>query len=414
MTKRKKISEVFTPRQSTVNSSMYVPRPVHEKVLSRALKRDTHILIFGDSGNGKSWLYKRVLEDLSVPFLVANCANASRLGSLTQEIVDTLVSPGTVKRMGFSEKKAGEIRALIAKGGVENSSDYQIKQSEKLLEAFSFFSNEVSGRKIIVLDNLEMIYRSEELMRELADIIILLDDERYSVHKVCLMIVGVPNGVLDYFSKTKNLSSVANRIIEIEKVASLDRKQVEEIINRGFNQLAIFMDRKMKRELIEHVSEITLGVAQRVHEYCECLAYEVEDNDWRYKPELLEVADIEWLKQGMRQSYHVVESHLNSKQTSIARRNQVIYCISKVTSHQFNSKDIDRLIKEEFPSTVPDTNMGIGAIMTELCNGDKPLISKGQNNTYSVIDPRYLMCVRIILYKDRLSKKVLKKNFKIN
>jgi type IV secretory pathway VirB4 component len=57
MNSRKTNNEVFTPRKSDVNSEMYVARPIHEKSLSRALKRDSHTLIFGESGNGKSWLY---------------------------------------------------------------------------------------------------------------------------------------------------------------------------------------------------------------------------------------------------------------------------------------------------------------------------------------------------------------------
>jgi hypothetical protein len=49
---RKEISEVFTPRRSEVNADMYVQRPLHEKSLMRALQRDSHALIFGESGKG--------------------------------------------------------------------------------------------------------------------------------------------------------------------------------------------------------------------------------------------------------------------------------------------------------------------------------------------------------------------------
>jgi len=44
-------------------------------------------------------------------------------------------------------------------------------------------------------------------MDELADIIILLDDTRFAKLKVKILIVGTPTGVLDYFSKTKNLGT---------------------------------------------------------------------------------------------------------------------------------------------------------------------------------------------------------------
>ncbi len=409
---RKEITEVFTPRQGEVNTKMYVDRPLHEKSLARALKRNSHTLLFGDSGNGKSWLYKKVMKENGIPYVVANCANASRLKSITQEICNCLIEPGTVTKLGFSEEKAAEVSAYFAKGGLKHSGNYNVSQEEPLLKAFKMFSEATSDRKIIVLDNLESIFNSKELMDELADIVILLDDDRYASCNINILIVGVPNGVLQYFSETKNLESVSNRIQEVEKVASLDSGQVMEIIKKGFDQLSIKITGQTLIDLSDHVWDVTLGIAQRVHEYCECLAYEVEDNEWKFDKALLQKADLSWLKQGLRQSYHVIETHLNSRETAVARRNQVIYCIAKTRQHQFDSNDIDALIRKEFPTTIPETNMGIGSILGELAKGDSPLLNRNdRNNSYSVRDPRYLMCIRVALYKDQVSERVVKKQF---
>lgn len=410
---RKKISEVFTPRKSEVNTDMYVERSNHERGLSRALKRDTHTLIFGESGNGKSWLYKKVLESERLSYVVANCANASRIGSLTQEICNAIIKPGTSSKLGYSEEKVAEINAYFARGGFKHISNHEIANDEPLLRAFKLFNETNPSKKIIVLDNLESIFGSSELMGELADILILLDDKRYADCNINILIVGIPNGVLQYFSQTKNAESVANRIQEIQKVDSLQLPQVTEIIRKGFSQLQISITSNTLNELSNHVHEITLGIAQRVHEYCEALAYEIEDNEWKYNNSLLNKADIEWLKQGLRQSYQVVESHLNSRETIVARRNQVIFCLAKLSGHQFDSSDIDSLIRKEFPTTVPATNMGLGSILTDLSTGTSPLIAKNRKaNTYSIKDPRYLMCIKIMLYKNS-AERVLKKNFSL-
>ncbi|MBJ6136690.1 AAA family ATPase [Marinobacter litoralis] len=412
MPNRKEITEVFTPRQTDVNTSMYVDRPQHEKVLARSLKRNSHTLIFGDSGNGKSWLYKKVLKDNKIPFVVANCANASRLQSITQEICNSIVEPGTVTKLGFSEEKAAEVNAYFAKGGLKHNGSYTLAQEEPLLRAFRLFSESVSGKKIVVLDNLESIFQNKKLMDELADIVILLDDERYSESNINILIVGVPNGVLQYFNETKNAESVSNRIQEIEKVSGLDSGQVSEIIKKGFDQLHINLTGQSLIDLSNHVWHVTLGIAQRVHEYCECLAYEIEDNDWKYDKKLLKDADVAWLKQGLRQSYQAIESNLNSRETAVARKNQVIFCIAKIRSHQFDSNDIGAMIEKEFPGTIPETNMGIGAILSELAKGELPLLNRNNKmNTYSVKDPRYLMCIRVALYKDREAEKVIVKKF---
>lgn len=361
MNNRKAVNEVFTPRKSDVNNEMYVERPLHEKSLSRALKRDSHTLVFGESGNGKSWLYKKVLKTEGVNYVIANCANASRNGSITKEICKAIVSPGTVNKLGYSEEKVAEINAYFAKGGLKHTSNYEIEDDEPLLRAFKIFNKSDPTKKIIVLDNLESIFSSSSLMDELADIVILLDDARYSACNINILIVGIPNGVLQYFSQTKNVESVANRILEIQKVDGLDFGQVKEIVRKGFTQLHIPITGNTLINLADHVHNVSLGIAQRVHEYCEALAYEIEDNNWHYDSSLLDGADQQWLMQGLRQCYQAVESHLNSRTTTVARRNQVIYCLAKITAHQFESSDIDALIRKEFPTTVPATNMGIGS-----------------------------------------------------
>lgn len=412
MSPRKSISDVFTPRRSEVNEHMYVHRHVHEQHLLRAFRRDSHTLVFGESGNGKSWLYKKVLDDNNIPYVVANFANASRLGSITQEICNCLVEPGFVTKLGFSEEKAAEISAFFAKGNLSHSGNYELSQDESLLKAFKIFNDAVPRKKIVVLDNLESIFDSKKLMNELADIVILLDDKRYASCNINFLIVGIPNGVLQYFRETKNAESVANRIQEIQKVGGLDSGQVLEIIKKGFDQLGIVVTPAFLAMISDHVWDVTLGIAQRVHEYGELLAYEIEENNWKFDPDSLEQADCAWLVSGLRQCYQVIEGHLNSRETAVARRNQVIYCISKITCHQFDSSDIDLKIREEFPNTVSVTNMGIGSILSELAGGDSPLIIKNEKtNTYFIRDPRYLMCIRVVLYKDKTSEKVVKKNF---
>lgn len=54
-----KPEEVFTPRSPEVNSEMYIARPDLEKALKNALRSSLHVIIHGESGTGKSWLYKQ-------------------------------------------------------------------------------------------------------------------------------------------------------------------------------------------------------------------------------------------------------------------------------------------------------------------------------------------------------------------
>lgn len=415
-----KITEVFTPRNSYINQKMYVSRPELEKSLKRAFQRDFHTLIYGESGNGKSWLYKKVLDSENIPYHVINLGTASRTGSISQEIFNAISPYDFYQRTAFNETIQGEISAGInvgVKGDFKtagsHTNSYTLNPDDILLQAFKLFEEDFPNQqKIIVLDNLEAIFDSKSLMDELANIILLLDDTRYSIYKVHFLIVGTPNGVLNYFRKTKNTESIANRIREIEQVGSLSFEQVNLIIKTGLELLDFKIEEQKYDLLIKHIFNITLGIAQRVQEYGEQLSYSIEDNGGIYSEDLIESTDFNWLNDGLRECYQQIENNLNSIRTEIARRNQVIYCIAKIESHQFNSNDITELIKKEFPATIPETNMGIGQILTELSEGDSPLLIKNNKvNTYSIKDPRLLMCIRIMLKKDSENKKVEKLNF---
>lgn len=397
-----KIPDVFTPRSSQVNLKTYVPRLDLERMLLRSIQGSMHSLLFGESGNGKSWMYKKVLDENDIRYRVANCANASRGKSVTNEIVSALTEAGTSQRVAYNESKEASVKAIVAEGKLINQTEYRVHQNEPLAEALSRFRKSIGQRTgVVVLDNLESIFNNAALMDELADILILLDDERYGKYNIKFLIVGVPNGVLEYFAKTKNLESVSNRIEELPKVAGLNVPMVRTLANTGFNQLLKFRltDASINR-IAGHTHHVTLGVAQRVQEYCEKLAYNIEDNRNVFIPDLLSKTDFDWLRLGMRQGYTVVESHLNSKRTTIARRNQVIYCIGRITSHQLNSTKVTEKLIEEFPETTSERNMGVGSILAELASGDSPLLRKNPNTTeYRVCDPRYIMCIRVMLRK---------------
>jgi hypothetical protein len=56
--------------------------------------------------------------------------------------------------------------------------------------------------------------------------------------------------------------------------------------------------------------------------------------------------------------------------------------------------------------------MGIGNILADLASGANPLLTRNeQSGAYTVRDPMYLMCIKLMLKKDTSNSKVIKKNF---
>jgi len=393
-----------------VNPSMYVARPELERELERSIRKNTHSLLFGESGNGKSWLYKTVLGKIDVPYVPINCGAVSQTNSITNQLRNVIVGSNIPTKIAYQESRTAEIGIGVAKADIEHTGEYQLSQEEPLYDVLRRYS-ENGKKKIIVLENLESIFACKPLLDELANILILLDDERYAVFNVNFLIVGTPTGVLEYFSKTKNLESVANRIEELPKVSSLSMGHVKKLIETGFSQLEIKITPSLAELVAFHTHDITLGVAQKVHEYLECLAYEIEDNGGRYDPPLLDRADNKWLLKGLRASYAVVQSHLNARETDVGRRNQVIYSIGKISGHSFDKAAIEDVIRREFPNTVRSSGMGIGPILSNLASAESPLLTRlAKGNEFSIADTRYLMCIRLILRKDATGK-VIKRRF---
>lgn len=415
MTRRKEITDVFTPRSPSVNEGMYVERPVLEKTLYRSINGSMHSFLFGESGNGKSWMYKKILEDKKVNYAVANCANASRKSSISKEILSVCVDSGNSKKIGFKETKKAGISA-VGKVEISHQAEYEIDQEDELLVAYDAISSKSkTGRSVIVLDNVETIINNEALMGELSDIIILLDDPRFAKFNVKFLLVGVPNEVLQYFSTAKNPSSVGNRIDEIPKVAGLTYLQVLDLVGRGFEKyLKIDLTEAQKKRLSRHIFDVTLGVPQRIHEFCECLAYSIEDNEWKYEQNLVGKAGAAWLMKGLRESYTLIDKHLNAEVTSDGRRNQVIYALGKLASHSFDTARVGEMILKEFPNSCPDSKSGIGQVLAYLSKGENSIVNKIENsNSYSISDPRHLMCIRLMLSKDPETERIRKKVFKV-
>lgn len=411
---KREASDVFTPRNSEVNNEMYVHRIKHEKSLARWLKESMHGFIFGESGNGKTWLYKKVFDENDIKYVVANCTLASSKGSLRNEIFSSCMPDTTSIKTSYSETREAGLDITIANAGVSHEANYEVLSEDKLITAFRQISTTASQPSVIILDNVETIFNNMTLMDELADIIILLDDSRYAKYKVKFLIVGVPCGVIEYFSKSKNRSSVGNRITELPSVSGFTPEETHEIIEKGFNRYLFSNFSALAIEgIAARIHSKTLGVPQRVHEYCLSLYYALEDNDSPPNQKVFDEAEAHWLEKGLRESYSVIEQHFSVSDGQVRRR-QVLYTIGQINGHQFTTSNIGESIRKDFPSTSINADSGIGSILSSLAQGDSPLLIKNNvTNSYSVSDPRHIMCLRVIL-KRQSDESVVKRAFKRN
>lgn len=396
------INHVFTPRSSNVNPDMYIPRPDHERDLKRAIEGSMHTIVSGASGTGKSWLCKKVAHEQGWTTKFANCANASRLNSVTEELCQTLIPLGTQSQTGYRSSMEGGIGAIGLAGKIGTERTFTVAPQERLSLAFSSARSEAgSNRLIIVLDNLESIFSQKHLMQELGNILLLLDDARYAQYNLKFLLIGIPSEIREYYHKIPDLEPVSNRVSEITPLRSLSSLQVRQLIKAGFqNQLLVILDEKMLSSWSSHVYHVTLGLAQRVHEYCEILAYEVQESGWKPTIKHLEVADSKFMLSSLQKSYAVVESCMNERQTKTSRRNQVLFTLGQIGAPEFDAKFVETRLRSIFPNSTNGVSLGIGPILSELCEPEKALLRRiSKTNYFSFIDPKSIMCLRMMLAK---------------
>jgi hypothetical protein len=147
--------------------------------------------------------------------------------------------------------------------------------------------------------------------------------------------------------------------------------------------------------------DTTLGIPQRLHEYCEELAYVVAEASWKGTYDQVRKADEQWLKTGLKQSYVTIENQMNDRQTKIGRRNQVLYTLSRYETARFSVSQIETELRKEFPSSTTGKNLGVGTILRELASADDHIIKEAPKiSEYEFADPKHRMALRVMLTKD--------------
>lgn len=396
--------EVFTPR-GEFNPRMYAPRAALEADFVEKLRRTENLVIYGESGCGKTWLYKSLFSRHDIYYKIVNLAHASRNGSIAGELLKAVQEPGTAVVTGYDEKKAAELGIPgAAKGALEHNKKYAITLDDPLHAAISQFRKKAGDRQaFIVLDNLERIFSKPDLMEELADIITLADDTEFLKQRVRLLIVGIPAGVKDYFSKTPSGRTIANRLVEIEEVSRLSEGEARSVVIKGFNELDYRISPDLLEDLIKHVTWVSDCIPQSLQDYCLALAF-ISQKTAEVRRESLGEADRKWLKSTLNSAYHVVESQLNERDTKIQRRNQVIYALGQIRENEFKTANLEEAVRKIFYNNKLSEQIGgVANCLADLIDGrdDKvsPILRRTtKGDAFMFLDPLYKMCIRAMLF----------------
>ena len=401
---RATINTVFTPRNHQVNDEIYAPREKLERSLFDNITGSRHCILFGESGNGKSWLYKKVFADHGIHFRTVNCAHVKANGSLRKTLQLRILPDGTRTKKSVSNTETGGIDVVLAKGEMSQTTDFELTTTDMTLRAFEHLArtNKSKYNPVIVIENVERILDDTDYMDELANLILLIDDEVFGPLNVRFLIVGIPDDIISLFHSSEIRGGIKNRTVQLAKVQSFNRSDTEGIIIRGFIRL---LEVQLLSEQIGMITDwvqyISLGIAQHVHEVCLALARAIRDNKWSFSDQLLDDVQTAWFTDGYADAYTAVTSSLNKNSTKIGRRNQVLFAISSIDNISFSAKQVEDRVLRYFSKSCDGKKITVIGELSRLTTGSTPILSKREETkTYRVLNPRYLMLLRSLLHYD--------------
>jgi hypothetical protein len=86
------------------------------------------------------------------------------------------------------------------------------------------------------------------------------------------------------------------------------------------------------------------------------LAKLIEKNNYTFEESLLNKASCKWLEDCLHSVYMTVADMMNSIETEVGRRNQVLYCLGKIDSNTFKAKDVEEMLIKEFSMSTSGKN----------------------------------------------------------
>lgn len=393
--------KVFTPRAADINERMYVQRPYLEDRVDRALKSTKYFIIHGESGNGKTWLYKKVFHDKSVYYQVINLSAADAAGSLAGAIVNKLGEMGVEVTVGTQSGFSAGAKPW----GVGAETQIQTSKTPMPISPFLSYVREIrkaAGNRpaAIILDNFEQVVDNDGILREIASVIISADDDTISPSNVKVVIVGTPNDIRSMISRLSNSATISNRLTEIPEVARMTKEEAHALMKRGLSQEIGLSFEVGENDLYEDICWKTDRIAQHIHELCLNIAYEASNNNGIVSVDVVEEAEKQWAEESLSADWATIDGVMNARETRAGRKNQVIYCIGICDQEDFTYADIEKILRKEFPNGTRGVTLNVVQILAGFSSQDNPLIRRTPSGTaYRLVSPKFRMAIRTRLSK---------------
>lgn len=177
--------------------------------------------------------------------------------------------------------------------------------------------------------------------------------------------------------------------------------QAKELLRRGleFKLGLIIAAGKSSDAFYARVAWITDRIAQHIHELGLSLARRANETTNREISEpVLLASEKDWLQESLASNCTVVELAMNSRETKAGRKNQTLYALGLCETPDFKNRDIETLVRKEFPKSTENTLLDIPGMMSKFSALENPLIRRSKKEeAYRFVSPKYRMAIRAML-----------------
>lgn len=252
--------EVFTPK-SVVTREMFARRnepdlhgrPGLQDRLRRALRdKGGQVLMYGDTGVGKSSLLKYAAEDERMAAVTVECFSDRTYEELIQECIGRLVD---FQEVTFSESYASGRQVALSVGAKKMTVKGEVHVERGHTRTFVAVQKEPSdvlidamraaGRSLIVLDNFQNV-NTKRTRLLVAQTMERLSDRADETGDIKLVVIGIAD---DAPALLSGAGSFTRRTAEVG-VPRMPNDEIEQILERGFRLLGLSASPEALKRLV--------------------------------------------------------------------------------------------------------------------------------------------------------------------
>jgi len=386
--------DVFTPRARVVNQSMYVHRPELERELKRAIRSGYHLVIFGDSGCGKSWLYKKVFDDERVVFSCIDLNDAHTADDVDLIMLDAIDDEDwqVVEEIRTSESSVMPYDV----GRKTGRSKVMRRKETQSFEKLCISLRRAAGKKkaFVVFENLEHALEKPDVVARLRSLVLSLDDVSLASSSVQILFVGVPADIKSILAQGNKYQTISNRVIEISEVSRMSRDQASHLIRQGF-EVELDMVTESFEYCISQIIYLTDRIPQYLHDLCLQVAFQAEEVRNTVSPTVVVDGAHRWVNTSARQHLGFLEATLGPGRRRTDQKSRIIYAIATWEKVNFYASDIEERLRERFPVTVGQNRVQVMRVLNKLSVGDSRLLKKNdEDQTFRVATPKLRSVLR--------------------